>query len=206
MKTQEAAVSKTTQAKDASRLREFLQFCEGHGIKSGKAFPAKEELLVAWAGSYAGRLAGKTVSAKLGAIKKEHERRGLVWQGGMLLRRTLKGVEEMRNSVSSKRGRIISMPKDFTAAGDVKPATPKTESDNSPQCDDDDDEVKAQPVITVEDSSESDSDGDVEMVDGRVSSNGCEYLSHTFGQIIICLCQRAASARLRMMHNLKPKR
>ena len=81
MNTQEAAESKTTQAKDASRLREFLQFCEDHGITRSNAFPAEEDL-IARAASYAGQLAGKTVSAKLRAIRKEHERRGLVWQEG----------------------------------------------------------------------------------------------------------------------------
>ena len=205
--TQEATVSKTTQADDATlhtrRLHEFLNFCESLGIKSSNAFPAKEELLVAWAASYSGRLAGGTVTAKIGAIKKEHERRGLVWQGGVLLRRILKGVEELRPS--SKKGRRTSKPEDLTEAGDVKPAAPKVESDDSSQSDDGDDDVKAHPVITIEDSSESDSDCDVEMVDTVSAANDCEYHSHTFGQIVICLCQRT-SARLQMMHNLKPKR
>jgi hypothetical protein len=52
--TQEAAVSKSTQVKDASRLREFLRFCETLGIQSNNALPAKEDLLMAWAASYAG--------------------------------------------------------------------------------------------------------------------------------------------------------
>lgn len=73
-KTQQAAVSKSTQAKDINRLREFLNFCKNLGIDNEKALPAKEDLLMAWAASYAGRLAGKTVSAKLLAIRKEHER------------------------------------------------------------------------------------------------------------------------------------
>lgn len=92
--TQDAAVNKTTQVKDASCLHEFLRFCEGLGISNSDALPAKEDLLIAWAASYAGQLAGKTVGAKLLAIRKEHKRRGLVWQGGALLRRILKGVEE----------------------------------------------------------------------------------------------------------------
>lgn len=114
--TQDAAVSKTTQAKDASRLREFLRFCEGLGISNNNALPAREDLLIAWAASYAGRLAGKTVGAKLLAIRKEHERRGLAWQGGALLRKILKGVEELRpvSSFRSKRAPItISMLEDL---------------------------------------------------------------------------------------------
>jgi hypothetical protein len=114
--TEEAAVNKLTQAKDASRLREFLAFCDSLGIKHADAFPAREDLLIAWASSYAGRLAGRTVGAKLLAIKKEHERRGLIWQGGDLLRRILKGVEELRpaSSFRSKRAPVtISMLEDL---------------------------------------------------------------------------------------------
>jgi hypothetical protein len=61
--TQDAAVNRGTRLKDASRLREFLEFCEGLGIKHSAALPAREDVLMAWASSYAGRLAGKTVSA-----------------------------------------------------------------------------------------------------------------------------------------------
>ncbi|KAF8230906.1 hypothetical protein L208DRAFT_1399715 [Tricholoma matsutake] len=56
---QNVAVSKSTQSKDASR----------------------EDLLIAWASSYAGHFAVKTVSTKITAIKREQEKQGLVWQG-----------------------------------------------------------------------------------------------------------------------------
>lgn len=69
-----AAVNKTTQAKDASRLREFLTFCQGLGIQSNNALPAREDILMAWASSYVGQLAGRTVGVKILAIKKEHQR------------------------------------------------------------------------------------------------------------------------------------
>ena len=182
------AVASKTQVHDASRLREFLQFCDSHGIKSSNAFPAKEDLLVAWAASFSGRLAGTTVSAKLAAIKREHERRGLVWQGGVLLRRTLKVVEESRppSSFNSKRASSISIVEDsnrgLAAAGDVKPAAPKIESDDSSQSDNgDDNDVKSDPaIILVEDSSESDSDCDVKIIDTMSGVNDCEYRSHTF--------------------------
>ena len=184
MNAQDAVVNKTTQANlnDARSLREFLQFCEGHGIKSSKAFPAKEDLLVAWAGSFAGRLAGITVSAKLGAIRREHKRRGLVWQGGELLQRVLKGVEELRpvSRSNSKRAPSTSMLEDskkgLTTAGNVKPAAPKSESDDSSQSDEGDNDVNVEPAIIVEDSSDSDSDVDVKMAD---AVSGCEYHSYT---------------------------
>jgi hypothetical protein len=187
MNAQEGVVkNKTTQASHASRLREFLQFCEGQGIKSSNAFPANEDLLVAWAASYAGRLAGATVNAKLGAIKREHERRGLVWQGGgVLLKRVLKVVEELRPAVSSK-----SKMEGLSAAGDPVPKKKvDIESEGSSQFDDGDHDKKA--AIIVEDSSESGSDCDVKMVDGVSAVDGCEYHFHIFyGQIIVIrLCQ-----------------
>jgi hypothetical protein len=109
---EKVAVSHSTRSKDASRMREFLRFCEGLGIHNDNALPAGEDLLAAWASSYAGRFAGKTVGAKISAIKKEHERRGLPWQGGERLRRTIKGVEELRpaSSFRAKRAPVtISM-------------------------------------------------------------------------------------------------
>ena len=69
-----AAVSNSTHRKDASRLHKFLTFCGGLGINHESALPAQEDLLIAWAASYTGQFAGKTVGAKISAIKKEHER------------------------------------------------------------------------------------------------------------------------------------
>ena len=119
--TQDAAVNISSQRKDASRLREFLLFCQGLGISAGNALPAREDILLAWASSYAGRMAGKTVGAKLSAIKKEHERRGLPWYGGDRLRRILKGVEELRppSSFRSKRAPVtISILEDLNRGFD----------------------------------------------------------------------------------------
>ena len=112
--TQDAAVNKSTQRKDASWLQEFLTFCEGLGIRKSDALPAREDILIAWAASYAGCLAGRTVGAKLLVIRKEHERHGLAWLGGD--HRILKGVEELRPAPSfhSKRALItISMLEDL---------------------------------------------------------------------------------------------
>ena len=79
--TQDAIPNKTTQRKNVSRLREYLSFCEGLGIKAADTLPAREEVLLAWASSFAGRLAGKTVGTKLLAIRKEHEMwDALVWR------------------------------------------------------------------------------------------------------------------------------
>ena len=58
---------------------------------------------------FVGWLAGKTVGAKVLAIKKEHERQGLIWQGGCLLWQLLKGIEEIRpvKSFCNKRSPVI---------------------------------------------------------------------------------------------------
>ncbi|KAF8801184.1 hypothetical protein BYT27DRAFT_7226947 [Phlegmacium glaucopus] len=111
---QGAAVSKSTQEKDASRLRDFLVFCEGLGIHNKHALPAREDLLIAWASSYAGQLAGKTVSAKISAVKKEHACRGLPWYGSEHLQLILKGVEGLRppSSFFAKRSPILPPTKD----------------------------------------------------------------------------------------------
>ena len=114
--TQEAAMNKITQRKDASQLQNFLTFCKGLGIRNSNALPAREDILITWAASYAGWLAGRTVGAKLLAIRKEHERQGLTWLGEDCLCRILKGVEELRpaSSFCSKRAPMtISMLEDL---------------------------------------------------------------------------------------------
>ncbi|KAF8224629.1 hypothetical protein L208DRAFT_1409871, partial [Tricholoma matsutake] len=70
---QNVAVSKSTQSKDTSRLCEFQSFCKALNVHDDDIFLAREDLLIAWASSYAGHFAGKM---------KEHEKQGLVWQGG----------------------------------------------------------------------------------------------------------------------------
>ncbi|KAF8227796.1 hypothetical protein L208DRAFT_1294991 [Tricholoma matsutake] len=105
--------------KDASRLQEYLNFCESLGINHANALPAQEDLLMAWATSYAGCFAGKTIGAKISAIRKEHERRGLPWLGGAQLHQTIKGVEELRpqSSFHPKRAPVsIAMLMDLNKA------------------------------------------------------------------------------------------
>jgi hypothetical protein len=51
---QEAAVNKTTQVKDMSRLHGFLTFCQGLGLQSNNALLAREDILMAWASFYVG--------------------------------------------------------------------------------------------------------------------------------------------------------
>ena len=80
--------------KDVGWLRDYVSFCKGLDI------PASEDLLIAWASTYTGRLAGKNVRANISAIKREHLHRGLLWQGGKQLCIIMKGIEEMRPASS----------------------------------------------------------------------------------------------------------
>ena len=79
---QDSAVSKVTRIKDVGQLQDYVSFCKGLGIPDSNILPASEDLLIAWASTYVGRLAGKTVGAKISAIKREHLHRDLLWQGG----------------------------------------------------------------------------------------------------------------------------
>ncbi|KAF8222042.1 hypothetical protein L208DRAFT_1324579 [Tricholoma matsutake] len=118
-KVQNAAVSDSTHRKDASRLQEYLNFCESLGINHVNMLPAQEDLLMAWATSYAGCFTGKTVGTKISAIRKEHKRRGLPWLGGAQLHQTIKGVEELRpqSSFRPKRAPVsIAMLMDLNKA------------------------------------------------------------------------------------------
>jgi hypothetical protein len=102
------AVGESTRRKDASRVKEFLKFCETLGIRKQDAIPAPHDLVAAWASSFAGRYCGKTVGAKICAIKKLHERLGYCWNYDNRLRRMVKGIEQLRpqSSIHAKRAPI----------------------------------------------------------------------------------------------------
>ena len=57
---QDSAVSKVTRIKDVGQLQDYVSFCKGLGIPDSDILPASEDLLIAWASTYTGRLAGKT--------------------------------------------------------------------------------------------------------------------------------------------------
>ena len=97
---QDSAVSKVTCIKDIGQLQDYVSFCKGLGISNSDILPTSEDLLIAWASTYAGQLAGKTVRGKISAIKREHLHRGLLWQGGKQLCIIMKGIEEMRPASS----------------------------------------------------------------------------------------------------------
>jgi hypothetical protein len=83
-----------TRRNDESRVRAYLDFCTGLGIRVENAIPASYDLVAAWASSFAGRFCSNTVGAKISALKKLHVRLGYEWSAGDL-RGILKGIEEM---------------------------------------------------------------------------------------------------------------
>jgi hypothetical protein len=97
---EDKATGDSTRRRDEGRVREYLNFCEGLGIRKENAIPAPHDLVAAWAASFAGRYCGKTVGAKILAIKKLHERLGYNWNYNDKLRRMVKGIEQMRPASS----------------------------------------------------------------------------------------------------------
>ncbi|KAJ6454624.1 hypothetical protein C8R45DRAFT_1056767 [Mycena sanguinolenta] len=83
-------------------LNSFHEFCDAQHIRLGQRLPASEEVLCAFAASQAGEIAGGTVGGALAAIKAWHIVEGAPWLGGIWLRYTLKGVENLAPE-SSKR-------------------------------------------------------------------------------------------------------
>jgi hypothetical protein len=99
------ASGEKTKRNDEHRVRAYLKFCEGLGIREEDAIPAPYDLVAAWISSFAGRCCGKTVGAKITAIKKVHERLGYAWYPGDRLRRLVKGIEQMRPASSYRKKR-----------------------------------------------------------------------------------------------------
>jgi hypothetical protein len=105
------STGEVTRRNDDSRVHAYLQFCAGLGIHEEDAIPAAYDLIAAWVSSFAGRLCGKTVGAKISALKKLHSRLGLPWPACDGLRRMVKGIEAMRPPSSFRQKRApITIP------------------------------------------------------------------------------------------------
>jgi hypothetical protein len=99
------ASGEKTKRNDENRVRAYLKFCEGLGIRFEDAIPAPYDLVAAWISSFAGRYCGKTVGTKISAIKKVHENLGYPWNPGDRFRRMVKGIEQMRPPSSHRKKR-----------------------------------------------------------------------------------------------------
>ncbi|KAF8130912.1 hypothetical protein K438DRAFT_1454456, partial [Mycena galopus ATCC 62051] len=91
----ENAWADSTIKKYAYGLDTFHKFCNNERVPHGQRLPACEELLCAFAASRAGEIAGGTVRGAIAAIKAWHIIEDARWQGGIRLRYTLKGVENL---------------------------------------------------------------------------------------------------------------
>ncbi|KAJ6502990.1 hypothetical protein DFH09DRAFT_844939, partial [Mycena vulgaris] len=101
----EHAWADSTLSKYASGLDAFLVFCDKEGIKKEQRLPANEFLLCAFAASRVGEIAGGTARGAIAAVKAWHIIHGEEWQGGLRLRYTLRGVENLAPEGSKREER-----------------------------------------------------------------------------------------------------
>ncbi|THU89193.1 hypothetical protein K435DRAFT_617904, partial [Dendrothele bispora CBS 962.96] len=96
------AVKPDTRICHQRAVKEFLNWADARGLRADEILPAPESTLLEYAATFAGRLAGGTVRAKVSAIKTWHTSHGHPWKGGDLLRKVLTGVER-KAPMSSRR-------------------------------------------------------------------------------------------------------
>jgi len=82
-------------ASNFSRIRkEFVRFCRSKHYAKRDIFPAHEDILCAYALSFAANIAGSTVRVKMSALKKWHAYNKRPWLGGAKLQSILDYVEK----------------------------------------------------------------------------------------------------------------
>lgn len=86
----------STRKKYSNSVRQFLDYCHINAIPPYEILPASETLLCEFAVSFAGRLAGKSVSAKCDGIRAWHIENGHSYYGGQQLEYVIKGIENRR--------------------------------------------------------------------------------------------------------------
>ncbi|KAJ7103671.1 hypothetical protein B0H15DRAFT_768136 [Mycena belliarum] len=96
------AWAEATLQKYGASLDAFLRFCDKENVPKHQRLPADEFLLCTFAASRAGEIAGSTARGAIAAVKAWHVVHDADWNGGLRLRYTLRGVENLAPS-SSKR-------------------------------------------------------------------------------------------------------
>ncbi|KAF5387867.1 hypothetical protein D9615_000290 [Tricholomella constricta] len=86
----------STVTRYSQSIDEFLLFCSQNGIPPSLCLPAAEDLLCAFAASFAGVLAGRTIRNKCSVLRQWHISNNLPWLGGMQLGYVIKGAENTR--------------------------------------------------------------------------------------------------------------
>ncbi|KAJ6567336.1 hypothetical protein DFH09DRAFT_1314452 [Mycena vulgaris] len=97
----EHAWADSTLKKYGQGLAAFLRFCDTEGVDTEQRLPADEFLLCAFTASRAGEVAGVTARGAITAVKAWHITNDAEWQGGIRLRYTLHGVENLAPASSS---------------------------------------------------------------------------------------------------------
>jgi hypothetical protein len=83
-----------------SAVKRYVQFCTDVGVPTHEVFPAPERVLVAFAASMAGSVAGTTARNLIAGIKAFHIARNLPWHGSARLRIIIDAVERLRPATS----------------------------------------------------------------------------------------------------------
>jgi len=78
----------------------FTQFCHDRKIPKEHIFPAGEDLVCAFAVSFAGKLSGSTLRVKISALKKWTLHRGKPWHWGAKLQSVLEHVKKVTPATS----------------------------------------------------------------------------------------------------------
>jgi hypothetical protein len=95
----------STLKKYGQSLEAFHHFCNAEGVSMDQRLPANEFLLCAFAASRVGEIAGSTARGAMAAVKAWHIINDAEWQGGIRLRYTLRGVENLAPAKSKKEAR-----------------------------------------------------------------------------------------------------
>jgi hypothetical protein len=87
--------AKSTKLKRAHGVKLFKAFAKRTAVPRSSWLPASEQVLAAFAASFAGKRAAGTVRGYLAAVRWWHTEKGVPWNGSDLLRNVMKGVDSM---------------------------------------------------------------------------------------------------------------
>ncbi|KAF8748804.1 ABC transporter [Rhizoctonia solani] len=88
-------LAKRTQKNYGSFISQFQSFCKAERVEETAMFPADEQVLCAFIGSFTGEKSGSTANAAVAALKAWHRLHGMDWNGGYLLSHVVKGVANL---------------------------------------------------------------------------------------------------------------
>ncbi|KAF5381299.1 hypothetical protein D9615_008401 [Tricholomella constricta] len=116
----------STTQKYSKDILDFLRWCDANTVPLHNRLPASEDLLCAYASSFAGTLAGSSIRNKCAAVRKWHISNGLSYAGGTQLAYVIKGAETLR-PLSSVRPPRSAFTADMLSAlsGALNPASPE---------------------------------------------------------------------------------